>query len=290
MSETDIHILVVINNHAGSGLAEKVYSEYFKFLQDHQISFFPYYTVGKADPENIEKLINSKNFNTVSILGGDGTINSVINARGVEALKIHLIPCGTGNDLVHTLLGKKTITSYFKQVTNERTVEIDMYKCNNKRFLVSFGIGFDGAVCEKVELMRKKRIPKAFAYWSAIFSILFNYPNLEVEIDGKKTALFLFSLANNDRFGGGFIIAPNARLDDQLIEYVLVRATTVKQRLLNILKLKAGKHLGLSIVEYKRVKSCSIHAPKEIPAHVDGELMYNNNYTIQFDNKLKICV
>lgn len=290
MSEADIHILIVINNFAGNGLAERVYSEYFKYLQRRGVKFFPYYTVGKADPENIEKLLNNKDFTTISVLGGDGTINSVINARGAEKLKIHLIPCGTGNDLVSSLLGKKNINEYFDHAVSGKTTEIDMYKCNNRRFLVSFGIGFDGAVCEKVEQMRERRLPKFLSYWLAIFSILFNYPNLEVEIDGERRSLFLFSLANNDRFGGGFIIAPKARLDDKQLEYVLVHSTTVSQRLWNILRLKNGKHLNLSIVDYKRVTACSIHALKDIPAHVDGELLYNNHYDIRFDSKLELCV
>lgn len=290
MSKDDVHILIVINNFAGNGLAEKVYSEYFKFLQRKNIKFFPYYTVGKADSENIERLLNNKEFSTISVLGGDGTINSVINAKGAEKLQIHLIPCGTGNDLVTSLLGKGTINSYFEQVLTGKTIEIDMYKCNNRRFLVSFGVGFDGAVCQKMENMRAKKLPKFLSYWVAIFSILFSYPNLEVEIDGKKTSLFLFSLANNDRFGGGFIIAPKARVDDRQLEYVLVHATTILQRLKHILRLKNGKHLNLDIVDYKRVTACSIHALKDIPAHVDGELLHNNHYDIRFDSKLKLCV
>ncbi len=290
MAESDIHILIVINSYASKGSAGKVYTDYSKFLQDRDIRFSTYFTVGQGDSANIEELLQNQQFTTISILGGEGTNNSVINARGVEKLNVHLIPCGTGNDLANSLLGKKDIKKYFDQSISGKTMEIDMYKCNDRRFLVSFGVGFDAAVCEKIETMRNSKLPRFLSYWVALVSIIFNYPNLKVEIDGVKTSLFLLSLANNDKIGGGFRIAPKARVNDKELEFVLVKPATIKQRLLNLLSLKNGTHLGLDIIEYKRVNSCFIHAQRSIPAHADGELLRDKDYHIEFEAKLRLCI
>lgn len=283
------HILVVINVQAGNGLANKVYSEYFRFLKKNQLNFFPYQTTGIADQQNIEKLLAHREFNIVSVLGGDGTVNIVINAIGKGRQKLHIIPCGTGNDLTTKLFNFRSVSDHFANVISGKTRSIDVFKCNDRKFLVSFGIGFDGAVCERVEEMRNKRLPKFLAYWAGIFSIIFGYKEVEIEIDGSNKKIFLLSLANNDRFGGGFKIAPNAILDDGLLELVIVKNISVIERLLNLLKLKAGKHLNLPIVEYTRVKEKAIYCHKAVPAHVDGELLYNKNYLIQFDRQIEIC-
>ena len=288
MVEKVRNILVIINTIAGNGLANKIYSQYFRFLKNYDIEFFPYHTTGVNDKNNIAKLLANKTFDTISILGGDGTINSVINAIGEANYRIHIIPCGTGNDLLARLAPQKNVFDQFNTVLQPSGIKVDVFNCNNERFIVSFGIGFDGAVCQKVEQFRTKRIPKRLAYWYAIIKIISGYKEIEIEVEKEKKEIFLLSLANNDRFGGGFLIAPNASLDDGLLELVIVKKINRLARWINLLKLKNGKHLGLSIVEYKRVKKYAIYCDMEVPSHVDGELMYQKNYVIQFDRQVEI--
>ncbi len=284
------NILVVINTIAGNGLANKIYSQFFRFLKHNDILFFPYHTTGINDKENIQKLLVHREFDTISILGGDGTINAVINAIGKKDYKIHVLPCGTGNDLLSKISPSKNVSEHFDTILKDNTVKIDLFNCNNKRFIVSFGIGFDGAVCETVEAYRSKRIPKQLAYWYAIVRIISGWKEVVLEIEDSKRDVFLLSLANNDRFGGGFLIAPKAELDDQLLELVIVKKIGFWDRWLNILKLKNGNHLNMPIVDYKRVKQYAIYSEQVIPAHVDGELMYDKNYIIQYDRSIEICV
>lgn len=281
---------MVINPVAGNGFASKLYSEYFKFLKDHHRDFFPYHTTGVNDTENLQKLILHRSFDAISILGGDGTINSVVNAMGNQEIPLHIIPCGNGNDLIANLGKKSNQRDYFKVLLGGNSKEIDVFQCNGRRFACCFGIGFDGRVSELIEQNRRKSIPKGMVYWYAILNTIFGYKEIEIEINKERKEVFLLSLANNDRFGGGFMIAPNADLNDGLLDMVLITKISVKDRIKNLLKLKNGKHLGLEMVEHSLLNECRIYSKKSLPAHVDGELLYNHNYIIQYDRKIRILV
>ncbi len=290
MPEASKSVLVVINTIAGNGLASKLYSQFYKFLKDHGLDFFPYHTTGHNDIANLKKLVQHRKFEVISILGGDGTINAVVNAIGDEDIRLHLVPCGTGNDLLGNLSKKQSMREYFEYILKDSFREIDVFRCNDRRFVGCFGIGFDGRVSEIMEHTRNRNIPKALSYWNAILSSLFSYKEIELEINKEKKEVFLFSLSNNDRFGGGFLIAPGADLNDELLDMVLIGKTTLMERIQNLLKLKNGKHLNLDMVEHKHLKECRIYAKNDLPAHVDGELLYDHNYIIQHDRKLKIII
>ncbi|MFY0645148.1 MAG: hypothetical protein JXR19_11870, partial [Bacteroidia bacterium] len=249
---------------------------------------FPYHTTGHHDIENIEKLIQHREFDVISVMGGDGTINIVANALGQSDIPLHIIPCGSGNDLVSKISPKPSLDAHFKKLLDWQVMEIDSWLCNNKRFVSCFGIGFDGRVCQINEQNRNKYIPKALVYWIAIFRVLFAYKEIDIEVNNEKKSIFLLSLSNNDRFGGGFLIAPLADMTDKLLEWVSIGKTSILQRIKHLLQLKNGKHLDLPMVDYKRVESCSIYSEKNVPAHVDGELLFDHSYVIRYDRKIKL--
>ena len=280
--------LVVINTIAGNGLASKIYSQFFKFLKEHNIQFFPYHTTGHNDSENLKKLIQHRSFDVISILGGDGTINAVVNALGDQDIPLHLVPCGNGNDLIANLSKKGSMKMHFEHILKSSYKEIDLFQCNNRRFASCFGIGFDGRVCEVYENGRSKNIPRGISYWRAVLSSLLGYKEVELEINKEKKEIFLCTLSNNDRFGGGFMIAPGADLNDGLLDMVLIGPTTLWERIVNLLKLKNGKHYQLDMVEHMQLSECRIYSEKDLPAHVDGELLYDHNYIIRHDRKIKI--
>ena len=178
---------------AGNGLAAKIYSQYFKFLKANNIQFFPYHTTGHEDIESIQKLIEHRNFDVISVLGGDGTINIAVNALGHHDIPIHIIPCGSGNDLVSKISPRPTLKKHFEKLLDWNEQEIDGWLCNNKRFLSCFGIGFDGKVCQINEQNRNKYIPKSLVYWLAILKVLFTFKEIDIEVDKEKKSIFLLT-------------------------------------------------------------------------------------------------
>jgi diacylglycerol kinase (ATP) len=286
MEESNMHVLVVINVKSGSGLAGKIYGPYFKFLKKYNIRFFPYYTNGINDRLNVEKLFVHRQFDAVSVLGGDGTINMVVNSLGVEDIPIHIIPCGTGNDLIEAISSRATTHAHFDAIVERKTVEIDIFRCNDRRFSSIFGLGFDGKVCEAVEAGRNSSLPHFTAYWVAIFRNLFSFKEVRVEVNGNSKEIFMLSLANNRQVGGGFLLAPHAKMDDEILDMVTLGKVTGLQRIKNMLRLRRGRHLDPPFVEYEQVRECVIRAEREIPAQLDGELVYEQNYVIQFERKI----
>lgn len=280
------NVLIVINKASGNGLANKVNYPFFSFLKGRNIPFFPYYTTGVDDIRNIQRLLDNKDFDTVSVLGGDGTLNLVINAIGHRNINVHIIPCGSGNDISNRINGKMEITRHFYAILNKTSTPLDIFSCNDRLFVVSFGIGFEGSVCESVKIQRRSWMPTSLRYWIAILRNLMFYKDVEIEMYDQKKKIFLLSLANNDKIGGGFQMAPHADVNDGLMELVVISDVPKRKRIKHMLDVKVGKHLDLPYTEYKRVSSFAIYSDNEIPAHVDGELLYNNNYVLKYSHSL----
>ncbi|MBR9860622.1 hypothetical protein GYB22_07700 [bacterium] len=282
------NILLIINLYSGLGRSKNTLPAFKHFLQKHSIEYFPYTTTGDSDSLTIRRILSSKSFDAISILGGDGTINMVLNSLEDNQIPIHIIPCGLGNDLAKTIHGTKQLDYYFKCLIQNRVTEIDTYQCNNRRFSVTFGLGFDGAVSYLIQSHRKKWIPRKLLYWITVLRIIFTYKEVEIEIDEEKKTVFLLSLANTPYLGGGFKIAPHADISDTLLDSVLIGKVSNLRRILNVVPLRKGKHLHLPMIEYKKISSAYIHSDQKIPAHVDGELIESNTYSIKFDRKVSV--
>lgn len=280
----------MINLFSGKGTAKGIYPSYKEFLRSHEVQFFPYFTNGKDDSVNINRLLQNTSFDAISILGGDGTVNLVLNSLKGFDIPLHIIPCGLGNDLARTTLGQISIKEHFNNIVQQSAMEVDTYTCNGQCFSVTFGVGFDGEVSQQIDNFRKMRLPKQLAYWISVLKVIPFFKEVDIEINGEKHECFLLSLANTPYFGGGFKIAPDADINDRQLDYVLISKISVLGRIRNLLRVRKGNHLSHPAVTYKKVSAIGIFCEKEIPAHIDGELIRSISYDIRYDRKVKLLI
>lgn len=92
---------------------------------------------------------------------------------------------------------------------------------------------------------------------------------------------FMISVTNGKRFGGGFLIAPNAVPTDQLLDAIIIEELPVHMRLRYLPVLQQGKHLDLPFVHTLQTGAIAIQATGIVPAHIDGEFLAADTFTIQ---------
>jgi diacylglycerol kinase (ATP) len=92
--------------------------------------------------------------------------------------------------------------------------------------------------------------------------------------------VFMITVANGSRYGGNFLVAPGAKPDDGLLDFVLVKSVGVLKRYYYLPGMKKGKHLSLPFVEYSKINSVKIVSQKIVAAHLDGELMMAKEFDI----------
>ena len=229
----------------------------------------------------LAKNCNLSEFSSICAVGGDGTLNEVLNGvlkrNDKKKIPIGLIPGGTGNSFMKTLEFLdpiKAITQIIKNKT--RPVDVIKVNCPGQVYyslnLVGWGMATDISVfAEKLRILGQQRYNIA-----SIFEIIKNKKRpASLILDGKEVNNdFCFIIACNTKYvGKGMKMAPEADLEDGLIDVIIVRKTS-SLRLFNVFpKLFNGSHIFSPLCEYIQVKSLEINPVINSPLNIDGEII-----------------
>ncbi|MEX0602523.1 MAG: hypothetical protein WD295_04220, partial [Bacteroidota bacterium] len=116
----------------------------------------------------------------------------------------------------------------------------------------------------------------AFGIGATLTAMVHRAHTMTVTIDDQPpvTGKFLGVVVANGRFaGGGMDFAPSSRIDDGVLDIVIIRDQIVPLRLLNFPKIYSGGHVDLSWITYRKGKSVGITSPDRVPIEADGELL-----------------
>jgi diacylglycerol kinase (ATP) len=270
-------IAIVYNPQAGKGKAANIAHRLHKELLNRGIQHAVF---SDKWPHGFPSFA----FTDVFLVGGDGTLNYFINRYPNISIPISIFKGGSGNDFAWKLLQDKDFDDQLETALHAAPQPVDAGICNGYYFLNGAGIGFDGEV---VQAMGKKRFISAghLAYlWTVIKKIAFyREKDLKLSIDGQtmQDKLFLLSIANGSRYGGGFMVAPQAKINDGWLDLVEIRCIHRLKRIFYLPKVKKGKHLDLSFVSSNKIKKITIQSSQKVAAHLDGEFMLSDYFDIE---------
>ena len=268
-------IAVLVNPAAGKGRAEWVAEKVAARLRTAGFAM-------KLYPAQWPPVLTD--YTDVFLVGGDGTLNYFINAYPFCSIPISLFAAGSGNDFSWKLHGKTTWEESFDIALKGPVKRVDAGTCNGRYFINGVGIGFDGQI---VKSMGRKRFISAghLAYLYTVLKKILFYKSapLSISIDAihYRRDVFMISIANGSRYGGGFIVAPHAILNDGLLNIVTINQLSMVARLKYLPAIEKGKHLHLSFMHAVTGRQVRIESEHIIPAHLDGELMEAAVFDIQ---------
>ena len=288
-------VLVICNPFAGGSTSTKVLNDYKVFSEKQdQAQFHFYLTSGPEDYKGIDSAVNQYNPDVVSIVGGDGTINEILNVRSVRARKIHLVPAGSGNDFHRLVYGNISCEQSFEFALATSEQPYDIGTCNQRYFLNGVGIGFDGSVARQTVRMKLPFLSSTWKYWIAIFRNILFYKSVEmtIRVTGKEVTkpIFMIAVANGTDYGGGFKVSPKSNATDGLLDVVEIGKLHPLKRLLKVPKVEKGKHLNEPFVKHYTVKRIEIQSLSLLYAHLDGELMEAHHFTIEIQSPVRFVV
>lgn len=233
-------------------------------------------------------LASSYQDKVIITLGGDGTINEVVNLCLGHDVAVGLIPTGTGNDFAKNF--------DYKDFKIEDTFDIsirpiDLIRVNGKYCVNVTSLGFDTEVLQTAYdyLAKDKSLGKR-AYLKAVSDRVKNltYQDLSINLtleDSTKIELkdeFLVSaICNGGYYGSGFNPAPDAKIDDGIINFVTAKQFPKWQLLPLILKYKKGKHQSSKYLDEYLVKSGQIKSDYNFLANIDGEIFSTNSLNFE---------
>ncbi len=217
-------------------------------------------------------------------LGGDGTLNEVVNGMIDTQNILGVIPCGSGNDFI------RYYTQNFSNIL-ERTLEgtiipVDVMKINNLYSLNIISIGFDAEIALSANKFKNLPfIPSRLAYSiSIVYNLLkLHFYEATIEVDGivYDNKWILSAFANGRYYGGGIKPVPEAVNDDNLIDICMVKETS-KLFLIKVLpRYIKGTHQSLKVATFVQGKKITIRSKELLPLNIDGEISISSSINIE---------
>jgi diacylglycerol kinase (ATP) len=248
-----IHRLRILASRAGAGL---VSSKSAADLAEQ---------ARRAAADGIERLI---------VAGGDGTMHHVAQGLVGTGCALGVVPLGSGNDLAGTLgIPPHDLDAAVERALTGPVRRMDLARVGKTWCIGYAGVGFDSEVtrfANEVKILRGRLIyPYAVLHTLATFKP----PTMRIEHDEgifEGRAMFVVA-ANLPRFGGGMKIAPEARIDDGLLDLVIVREVS-RWALLNVFpKVYSGSHVTHPAVTLVRTARATITLDRDMTLYGGGE-------------------
>ncbi len=222
-------------------------------------------------------------YDLVAAAGGDGTVHEVVNGlmRGDKAaLPLGIIPIGSGNDIAFGMGFTESAEESVERIFKGTPRTLDLARVTNEHgktevAVNNWGIGFDAIVVMRTETIT--RLHGFAMYFGAVLqTILFYYQNpyLEATFDGEhvnQQSLFLYG-GLGTRGGGGFLLTPDAKWDDDLVDTCMVNPISRLQMLQMLSSAMKGTHVASRHVTMRQSKRITVKSSMPMPIHLDGEM------------------
>ncbi len=207
------------------------------------------------------------------VVGGDGMVNLGVQAVAGTAIRLGIIPAGSGNDVARYLdLPRRDPAAAADRVIAGRTRTIDLARSGGKYFVTVLAAGFDAIVNERANRMTW---PKGqMRYNLATLAELRTFKPLPytLDLDGETRRLeaMLVAVGNGPSFGGGLRITEGALLDDGMLDVVVIKPMSKVGLITTYPKLFKGTHVTHPQYEHHLVRRVTLAAPG-IVSYADGE-------------------
>jgi len=288
---------LIANPEAGKGHAGKVLPQIQGCLARHGVEYDLVHTRAPGHGIELARQAAMDGYERVVAVGGDGTTDEVANGllfaaeEGYQSV-LGAIPAGSGNDFSYAVGIPPDPEGACRRLVEGQVRAVDVIRVTvdgqPRIFDNSAGIGYDADVLLET---RKVNWLRGFPlYLWAVFRVLatnskWPYP-MRITVDGQTLpyqAVTLITIANGPRAGGGFLLAPDARPDDGLLD-VCVADQLGRLGILRLLPhAMKGTHKGKKSVTMLQGRHVLIEGGRGLPGHVDGEVLCAQGHCIEFE-------
>lgn len=220
--------------------------------------------------------------------GGDGTLNEcVCGAAGHDNVAVTHFPTGTGNDFIKTFGEEGKRFFALDELVNGEVRPLDIIDCNGRCSVNICSVGIDARIgCDVHKYSRIPLIGGATGYVTSTAVNLFKgiTEPLRVVCGGKLYYgdMSLICACNGRFYGGGFNPVPDARPDDGLIDFLIIKGISRLTFIKLIGKYAKGKYAELpQYITHVRASSMEIEGERELVVNVDGEAIHGKKISMK---------
>lgn len=217
------------------------------------------------------------------VAGGDGSVHLAIQALAGTEVPLGILPAGTGNDAARTLGLPLHPVPAAEVVARGHCRAVDLARAGTRRYFGVLAAGFDARVNERAN---RARYGVRLRYELALLGELraFSAASYSLDLDGSRssTQATVVAVGNAATYGGGMRICAGARIDDGVLDVVVVSSLTRAQLLRVFPRIYSGSHLSHPAVTHQRARRVTIAGP-DILAYADGEPLVRLPLTVEVE-------
>lgn len=280
--------IAIINPISGGGRGKEVGESFCDFIDNRKLDCRVFYTERRWHATEIATK-HAQNNDRVIIIGGDGTVNEVVNGvTDHDSVTFGLIPVGSGDDFARSLGLKRNSDQNFINVIKEspKLKTIDLWdisvtdsngKIHLNRFTNSCGIGFDALVAHLNQ--QKKNITGLISYIITIFKALKLCETILIstKFDGQDSfnnkEILLFAIGNGKTAGGGLFLTPGGIIDDGILNGTALTPITRLALLRKLPLAVINKIERIQEAEFYEFSECAVNLNTPYYIHIDGEII-----------------
>lgn len=272
-------IIAVVNPTAGKGKCQRLWPQIAAYLEELGLEIQVEFTQGTGDAIRLARRAASEGASAVLAVGGDGTLNEVVNGLvGQPQTSLGIIPAGSGNDFVRSLgLKPSDWQAACQIIARGKTKNVDLGQVNGRYFINVAGVGFDATVVNCANTWGKAHFSSSFAYVAAVLKTLgeFKPSHIKLQLDDQEveTLSWLVVVASGQYFGGGMWIAPQADIQDGLFDVCVLGDVSKFTFLRSFPSIFSGKHLSHPAIKFYRARRVRVVADRPMLAQTDGEVI-----------------
>jgi len=237
------------------------------------------YTNAEANYTYLPEKITKEKITDVVVCGGDGSVNLLGEYLLGLNINIGIIPMGSGNGLAFTALIPKNIDRALAIIFKGEAKWVDAFRINDTFSVMLCGLGLDAQVAADFAAKGQRGLTNYIKQSALNFIKAKPFP-FEISIHEKvlNTKAYFISIANSNQFGNNFTIAPQASLNDGLLDIVVVKKMNKLKMIWSvIMQVRTGKVSKYEDdddkgdVLYFQADKFEIKNPGMAPLHIDGE-------------------
>jgi YegS/Rv2252/BmrU family lipid kinase len=267
---------LIVNPTAGGGKAGRVAPAVESTLREHGVR------VRRVDTRDLDHaralaVEAARAGETVVALSGDGMVGAVADVlRGEPGATLGVLPGGRGNDLARVLGIAEDPVAACATIAHGVPTALDVGEVNGRAFVGIASAGFDSDANRIANEAPAWLGNLVYAYGAMRALASWRPAHFEIELDppgGERRTFTGYSVAaaNSKAYGGGMRLAPDALLDDGLLDVVAIERVSRLRFLANLPKVFKGTHVRLPSVQVMRASEVKISADRPFTLYADGD-------------------
>ena len=265
---------IIVNPVAGQGTSLDLLPKVKKCLDAEGIKYSIVRTSFPGHATQLAEELETRDTKMVA-MGGDGTVREVLNGIRLPTTPVGVIPAGMGNDFARSLGIPRKASRAAHLLVDHGTKKVDLGAERGKFFNV-MGAGFPSHVVERINRYKKMPLSGPLTYLLGLLRSVTNLENYRflLELDGvartlKANAIFV---TNSIYTAGGLKLVPQAKMDDGLLDIVIVSGAGKMELLLALRRAYRGDHVDHPKIEFLKAEKVRIDSETELIKMFDGEL------------------